>query len=135
MLEDVAGEGDVDGGWRDDVRQPLESDCVNLDPGRRPARRIGIEVDRDPPRRTQVIDQLAIPGPQIEDRRVGWDVALQEAFADRSPKEGLRGPFWLRKARCVEAGEIRARGHEVAVPWEIESGRSQGRKRAPSRRW
>ena len=81
VLKDIAGEGHVDGPRRDGLTKPCQRQHMRLDPLGGEAEDFRVGVDGDPTRRAEVVDQLAVAGSGVEDRRLRRDVAGKEGIA------------------------------------------------------
>ena len=107
MLEDVAGEGQVDALRRDRLADPLQGqgDTSTSSAGRLGG--IGVEVHGDPPRCADVVDELAVAGPDVQHGPVGRYVTREERVTERPPEPSLGGPFGLEEAVGVQPVELR----------------------------
>ena len=107
VLQNVAGKGDV-GGGRGHAFQRANVAGDHLHAWRRALPGLRVGVYRDPPRRPDVVDELAVAGAQIHHSGVFRHITLEEPAAEDAPDGGVAPARVLIEAHLIEAGALLA---------------------------
>src|SRR5215831_11641677 len=109
MLEEVTGKRDIDGVVPERA-QVCAGALQYLDSWSRVATYVVAQVDGDLPSALDMVDELAIAGPQIQHGVISTDISLQEASAQHSPDAIFTLPCLIR-----ESVRVQPRNHELCA--------------------